>query len=193
VGVVESLPSEHAWVAAIGCTPASASDGWLARYTTRLHRAYARDAIVFEGSCGLSPWCQSDIDALVVLSPRFLRSLLLATLSLLGMCTPCFLVRDWPGGCWLVMGAGLLSGAAIHMDPLRNALFLRQIGRPRAMMGAIMHPRWRSNRLSAAETVGVGALFAFSAPPYSSWSLHGGAISCCATAAHPTRWAAWAR
>ncbi len=152
------------------------SDYSLTLACARLYRRGVGERIVFEGSLEITPYFQSDIDSLKVVSPRFLAAMLL---------TWAYVVAVWflaaqsqPHLYEFVLGALISSQLAVHIRHFRNLFLFRAIAGSDAVQGQIRYPRPLVLRMSSVEllafSVSFGVLFAFT----SSWFLLGGAIAC---------------
>lgn len=150
------------------------SDYSLTLACARLYRRGVSERIVFEGSFEITPYFQSDIDSLKVVSPRFLVAMLLTWVYLAAVW---FLAaQSQPHLYEFVLGAFISSQLAVHVRHFRNLFLFRAIAG--AVQGRIQYPRPLMLRMSSVEllafSVSFGVLFVFT----SSWFLLGGAIAC---------------
>ncbi len=152
------------------------SDYSLTLACARLYRRGVSARIVFEGSFEITPYFQSDIDSLKVVSPRFVAAMLLTWVYLAAVW---FLaVQSQPHLYEFVLGALISSQLAVHVRHFRNLFLFRAIAGTDAVQGRIQYPRPLMLRMSSVEllafSVSFGVLFVFT----SSWFLLGGAIAC---------------
>ena len=152
------------------------SDYSLTLACARLYRRGVQERIVFEGSFEITPYFQSDIDSLKVVSPRFLGAMLLAWVYLAAVW---FLAgQSLPHLYEFVLGALISSQLAVHVRHFRNLFLFRAIAGTDAVQGRIQYPRPLMLRMSSVEllafSASFGVLFVFT----SSWFLLGGAFAC---------------
>ena len=159
----------------------------------RLYKDGANRYIVFEGSYELTPVFKEDVDTFLVVSPTFIRNLVLS-------CGAIFVVWlvdvEFRGGYYIfagLVGAFFLREAAIFMRHIRNiALFLFARAED-SIRGRIEYRKWLTLRMSAVE------LFSFSIFYYllyqldRSWFFLGGAFACLVTGIQHLFWASRAR
>jgi hypothetical protein len=152
------------------------SDYFLTIACARLYQA--QNKIVFEGSYEITPLFQADVNALRMVSPRFVFSLLASTGYLI-------LVRNIAGpsngsfGFYpLVLGTMILTEATVHTRHLRNwYLFSRGIG---LVKGRMEYPRGILLRSSALELIVFAGLYSGLFVVTESSFVLGGAIACVA-------------
>jgi hypothetical protein len=163
-------PGLLAW-AALYC-----SDYALTVACARLYEAGARDKILFEGSYEITPYFQSDINALRLVSPRFLAALVASS---------AWLAVIWwlSGQVWrplwtLALGAVISLELAVHIRHLRNLLLFRALVRTDAVRGCIQYPRPLMLRLSSFEMLAFSAAFAVVSLFSGSLFILGGAMAC---------------
>jgi hypothetical protein len=159
------------------------SDYYLTIACARLYRA--QDKIVFEGSYEITPFFQSDVNALRQVSPRFL-------LVLFGSTAYLYLVRAIAGpgsglvGLYqLVLGALILTEATVHTRHLRNwFLFRKVIG---LLKGRMEYPRGIMLRSSAFELLVFAVLYLGLFLVTGNLFLLGGVLACGALSLKHTR------
>lgn len=160
---------------------------WLALYVSdnlftmacaRLYQAGVREKIVFEGSYELTPYFQKDVDALRVLSPRFLLALLWQALLLAAVWRLTRAVGPWNEPYLFLLGAMILVQATIHVRHLRNIYLFRAALRPDGVRGRIEYPRSLMLRLSAVEVLAFAGVFLAIFLVTGSWFVLGGAAGC---------------
>ena len=146
----------------------------------RLYRQGVYDKIVFEGSFELNPYFQADIDALRVVSPRFIAALIIGLAYLAAIR---WLAAESALGLYeFVLGAVISSELAIHVRHLRNFLLFRAIVRGEDIQGRIHYSRPIILRMSSVELLGFSVLFGVISIFTSSWFLIGGTAACVALA-----------
>ena len=153
----------------------------------RLYQSGVRKKIVFEGSFEITPYFQSDIDSLRVVSPRFLAAMVVAC---------AYLGAIW----WLagisdarlyqfVLGAMILSELAIHVRHLRNLFLFRAILSTDAIQGRIEYARPCMLEMSAVELFAFAGLYAFLFLVTFSWFVLGGVLTCLSLGVKHRSWA----
>lgn len=144
----------------------------------RLYQHGAREFVVFEGSYEITPYYQSDVDALRLFSPRFFAALavscaLQATIWFLTM-----RVLILPDLYLFALGAMVLVELTIHIRHVRNLFLFRTLLAGHGIKGRIEYPRPIMLRLSAMEIVSFAMLYAILFVVTDSWFLLGGAFAC---------------
>jgi len=175
------------WFALAAWLISYAADYYLTIYSAGLYRQYAQAHIGFQGSFELTPYYQSDIDALRRVSPRFLLAVLWSVLLLEGMWYLCVVLLKVPELFQFLLGGLVLREAAILLRHLRNIVLFRALRGGQGVEGQLQYARWLTLRQSAAELLGFAALFSFQALVLSSWFLAGGAFACAVTGAQHWR------
>jgi hypothetical protein len=153
----------------------------------RLYQSGVKEKIVFEGSFEITPYFQSDIDSLRVVSPRFLAAIVL-------ICA--YLGAVW----WLagisdarlyqfVLGSMISTELAIHVRHLRNFFLFRAILGTDAVQGRIEYARPCMLQMSAVELFAFAGLYAFVFLFTSSWFVLGGLLACLSLGVKHRSWA----
>jgi hypothetical protein len=141
----------------------------------------------FEGSFELTPQYQKDIDALRMVSPRHIISLVLSSLLIVLVW---WLTNQLPFFPWtylLCLGMFLLIEIAVHLRHLRNISLIREIRKSGGVEGDITYRKWFSYQISASEFYRYSVLFfLFALLTYSPFFM-GGAIMCFATCVKHSR------
>jgi len=152
------------------------SDYSLTLACAKLYRAGVSDKIVFEGSYEITPYFQSDIDSLRVVSPRFVAALLLggAWLAVVWWLS----MESQPGLYQFVLGAMISTQLAVHVRHMRNLSLFRVIVGTDAVRGRIEYSRPLVLRMSSVELLGFSGLFVLLFTFTQSWFVLGGAIGC---------------
>ncbi len=173
---------ENLWLGLVLWILLYSSDYFLTILGARLYLSGVNERIVYEGSYELTPYYQRDIDALRLLSPRFLRALLvsLASLSLVWWLTR---QSDTPELYSLLLGAMVMLEIAVHKRHFQNIFMFRAITKPGAAKGRIEFSRSLTLRQSAVELFVMAAVFLLLAGLTRSWFVLGGALTCSSTAA----------
>jgi hypothetical protein len=169
-----NILAESAWFVPLLWIVLYTSDYFLTIACARLYKA--QDKIVFEGSYEINPRLQSDVNALRLLSPRFLLFLFISTALLAFMRILSTSESGSAGFYELVVGVMILAEITVHIRHLRNwYIFKRAIG---YLKGRIEYPRGIMLRISAFEFVVFGIVYvAFFALARQRFFL-GGALVC---------------
>ena len=173
-----SLFLNSMWAGIIVWAILYAGDYYLTIAGARLYRARVKDTIVFEGSYELTPFYQKDVNALKMISPRFIIVLVWVSL-LLGVLWWLVAFDESTQSFYaLLLGWIFLAEAAVFQRHLRNmVLFLSTFG-VNGVRGRIEYPRSITLRLSAGEFFGFAGLYLFAFAPTWNWFLLGGAGGC---------------
>ena len=123
------------------------SDYYLTLTCARLYQAGAREKMAFEGSYEITPFYQTEIDALRRVSPRFLLMLVVSLIWLwwVGQTT----AQTSPTFYSFILGALFLVEMAVHIRHVRNYFLFRamltnavrgrlEYSRPVLLMGSAM-------------------------------------------------------
>jgi hypothetical protein len=158
-----------------------AMDYYLTIIGARLYRDGANRFIVFEGSYELTPEFKDDVDSLRMISPRFIRYLVLSILAIFVV----WLVDvEFRGGYYIfagLIGAFFLREAAIYIRHIRNiGLFVLARGGD-SIRGRIEYRRWLTLRISAIELFSFSIFYFFLYQLDRSWFFLGGVLSCLVT------------
>ena len=156
------------------------SDYALTIWCASLYKQHVSRTIAFDGSYELTPVYQRDVDALRLVSPRFVVALVTsdAVLALLWV-----LVRaSLPLLYAFVLGAMLLLELTIHVRHVRNLSMFRDIAKGGSIHGRIEYSRPMVLRMSAVELVAFSAMYFIIFLFTQSWFVLGGAAACVSTA-----------
>jgi hypothetical protein len=155
------------------------SDYALTVWCARIYRSGVSEKLVIEGSYELTPQYQADIDALRLVSPRFLLALVLTSTALALLWWLASQLR------WEVyefgLGALILLELVVHVRHFRNLFMFRAMMGSDAVRGRIEYSRPFVLRMSAVELFTFAGLFAFLFAFTQSWFFLGGALSCLST------------
>ncbi len=150
------------------------SDYYLTIYGARLYRDAAQYFSV-DGSYELTPYYQSDVNALRLISPRFLLALFGSTFILL-------LVRGLslgiPAIYAFVCGLLLLMESVIHFRHIRNIATYKQLKEGNAAVGKLAYARWFVYSISATDVFTFAIFCLIIALLFGSWFFVGGAVGC---------------
>ena len=157
------------------------SDYAMTLWGARLYRAGAGEKIVFEGSYELTPYFQADIDSLRLISPRFVRVLVLngLLLSFLWWISISAQLAFYE----FALGALILSQLAVHKRHLSNVFLFRAINAGNGARGRIEYSRHLTLRMSSLELLSFSGLFLTLFLFHQSWFLLGGVCACLSIAA----------
>jgi hypothetical protein len=172
---------EKLWPGLVVWTVLYISDYSLTIACARLYQAGARDKIAFEGSYEITPYYQQDINALRLVSPRFLAALLLM-LVLLSLVW--WLGTESLGSPMysFALGALVLVELAVHVRHFRNLVLFRMLVGSDAIRGGIQYPRPLMLRMSSIEFFAFSGLFSVVFLFTGSWFVLGGAMACLSVA-----------
>jgi hypothetical protein len=147
-------------------------------YGAKLYQSKLKAHVVFTGSYELTPFFQKDINALRLVSPRFLILLLvsLALLAVIWLLSVPYLGMDWL--FTLATGVLFLREIAIYMRHMRNIATAHASGIPGAMQGVVQYARWFSLQISSVEVFTFAILFLLIALGWRSWFFGGGFLGC---------------
>ena len=156
-------------------------DYYLTILGARLYKDGANRHIVFEGSYELTPAFKEDVDSLLLVSPTFVRNLVLS-------CGTIFVVWlvdvEFRDGYYIfagLVGALFLREAAIYVRHIRNiAMFLFARGED-SVRGRIEYRKWFTLRISATELFTFAIFYYLLYQLDRSWFFLGGAIACLVT------------
>jgi len=142
----------------------------------RLYQSGVKNKIAFEGSFEITPYFQSDIDSLRVVSPRFVAAMVLGCgyLAAIWWLAGIFDARLYQ----FVLGSMILSELAIHVRHLRNLFLFRAILSTNGIQGRMQYARPSMLRMSAVELFAFAGLYAFLFLFTFSWFVLGGVFSC---------------
>jgi hypothetical protein len=152
------------------------SDFALTIVCARMYQSGVRDVLVFEGSFELTPNFEKDIDALRVINPRILLSLLwgIALLTALWWLSRFYLRETYEFG----LGAMILVQVAVHLRHARNYVLFRKILAGQGIRGRVEYARPAMLEISAAELGCFALVFLLASAVAWSPFLLGGAASC---------------
>ncbi len=187
--MLEQLFIDNVWLAILAWCVVYISDYALTIYTARLYRRGAHEHIAIAGSLELTPYYQQDVDALRLVSSRFILALVLYS---------AFIGIEWlamvrwvrlPQLFSFLMGALILLELAVHSRHLRNVATFRLAAAPNAIQGTITYSRPFTLKMSAADVATCGALYLALMLLVGGWFFFGGALACFATGVRHWRWA----
>lgn len=164
------------WPGLVVWTALYLSDYAMTIWGARLYRAGACQKVVLEGSYELTPYYQADIDSLRIISPRFIRVLVLTILIL------SFLW--WISGNLQVpfyefaLGVLICPQFAVHKRHLSNVFLFRALNSDPGVRGRIEYPRRLTLRMSSLELFSFAAVFLILCAFLPAWFLLGGAAAC---------------
>ena len=160
------------WVGPLLWAVLYVSDYRLTIACARLYRA--QDKVVFEGSYEITPFFQTDVNALRRVSPRFLIALVATTGYLILARVVTTAVGELEAFYQVLLGTMILTQATVHTRHLRNwYLFKRSVG---FLRGRLEYPRGVLLRNSAMELLVFTGLYAGLFLVTSSVFVLGGAL-----------------
>jgi hypothetical protein len=158
------------------------SDYYLTLLGARIYTNTGKNYIEIEGSYELTPIFQGDIDSLRLISPTFLRLLLLSAGSILVLWILDVQLLNDHHLYVLLLGVLFLREIPIFIRHIRNIATFYLFSQSTDIKGQIHYPRWITLQISATELFIFGILFLLMYIPDASWFFIGGALGCIATA-----------
>jgi hypothetical protein len=152
------------------------SDYTLTITCARLYRNGVNEKLVFEGSYEITPYFQKDIDALRLISPRFL--LILVLFSGLLAVERLFSQQTLPHFYEFLLGALILAQLQVHTRHLRNLFLFRAINKTGGVSGRIEYSRPLLLRMSAVDALVFSGLYLVLFAFTQSWFIFGGVVVC---------------
>lgn len=170
--------TDNLWAALLAWAVIYTSDYYLSIVASRLYQSGVYRIMEYGGGIELTPQFREDIASLRLLSPRWVRSLvliggLLSLLWFLGVKTletPILFET-------LVVGLLLLE-VAIHARHFRVLATYVRVLSGRGPTGRIEYPRWFSLEMSAVELTSFSVIYVVTALLSGEWSLLGGSLFC---------------
>jgi hypothetical protein len=150
------------------------SDYALTIYGARLYKD-ASQYFSIEGSYELTPYYQHDINALRLVSMRFLLALFGSAFLLLVVRG---LAMGLPAIFAFVCGMFLLMEVPVHIRHIRNITLYKQLSTGVAATGQLSYTRWFVYWLSATEIFVFAIVFLLLSILLTSWFFLGGAVMC---------------
>ncbi|KAA3644577.1 MAG: hypothetical protein DWQ07_14250 [Chloroflexi bacterium] len=145
--------------------------------SARLYRRI-NHIIEYEGSYELTPQFQEDINALRLISPRFVWAVVLSWLILSISWLVFAFWFNLHGVFGMLYGVVMVREGVIYLRHMRNLALFRQLVKDEsAIEGKMLYKRWLIYRSSAGELWNNGVLFLVLAVWVNSYFLLGGAIS----------------
>lgn len=144
----------------------------------RLYRSGAQDHVVFQGSYELTPVFREDVDAMRLISPRFLRYLgSSVVLILLVWLLDIQFLGEYIFFSALV-GALFLREAPIYLRHIRNIVLFVLLRNADSVTGRIEYSRWVTLKVSAIELFSFAGFYVLLFLLDRSWFFLGGAVGC---------------
>ena len=135
------------------------SDYYLTILGARYYKAGVREHIVFQGSYELTPEFQADVDALRMVSPKFVRAVLISTALIVFL----WLVsREYPSALFFfrfLCGGLILREVAVLVRHARNIALFRMAKEHQGITGQIRYERWLTYHISAVELISFAIVF----------------------------------
>lgn len=152
-----------------------AMDYFLTIIGARLYRSGAQDHVVFQGSYELTPVFREDVDALRLVSPRFLRYLGSSVVLILLV----WLLDIQFLGQYIffsaLVGALFLREAPIYVRHIRNIALFVLLRNDDSVSGRIEYSRWVTLKISAIELFSFAGFYLLLFLLDRSWFFLGGA------------------
>jgi hypothetical protein len=152
-------------------------------FTIACARMYrAQDKIVFEGSFELTPLYQADVNALRLVSPRFLLVLCTIAALLWLMWQLTARVGVWPEGYSFALGMFIGIQLPVQIRHLRNWFLFKHAFGADGVRGRFEYPRPILLRMSALEIIAFAGVLCLLFVATGSWFILGAAVACAITA-----------
>ena len=154
------------------------TDYYLTIYAARLYRTAAQGHFNVQGSYELTPYYQKDVNALKLVSARFVAMLMLSWILISIVWFLSVKVALFPELYLLTLGGLILREAAVHLRHVRNIATFHLSRRPNAVEWTINYSRPFSLRLSAVELFAFAVFCLLLSLVVGSWFVLGGALAC---------------
>jgi hypothetical protein len=156
------------------------SDYALTIWCASLYQKHVRGTIAFDGSYELTPVFQRDVDALKMVSARFLVALAssLAAVGLVWLLASTRFLLLYA----FLLGAMLLVELTVHVRHVRNLAMFLDVAKGGVIRGRIEYSRPAMLRMSAVELAAFAGVYFIIFLFTESWFVLGGAASCLSTA-----------
>ena len=141
------------------------SDFLFTMLCARMYKDGAANQVHFEGSYEITPYYQKEVDALRLVSPRFLVALAATCALQLAL-------------FFFALGAMVLIESTVHIRHLRNFFLFRAILANDGITGRIEYARPVMLRMSAVELFSFSAAYGVIYLMTGSWFVLGGVVSC---------------
>ncbi len=154
------------------------ADYYLTIYAARLYRSTSEEHFSVQGSYELTPFYQRDVNALKLLSARFVAMLTISWILIGVIWFLSVRLVEVPELYLLTLGGLILREAAVHLRHARNVPTFHLSQSANAVKWKITYSRPFSLRLSAVELLSFAVFCLLLALVVSSWFVLGGALSC---------------
>jgi hypothetical protein len=154
------------------------ADYYLTIYAARLYRTTAQAHFNVLGSYELTPYFQKDVNALKLVSARFVAMLVLSWVLITLIWFLSVKVIDFPELYLLALGGLVLRESVVHLRHVRNIATFHLSSSPGAVEGSIVYSRPFSLRLSAVELSAFAVFCLLLSLVVGSWFVLGGALAC---------------
>ena len=154
------------------------ADYYLTIYAARLYRSTAEEHFNVQGSYELTPYYQKDVNALKLISARFVAMLALSWVLIGVIWFLSVRLAEIPELYLLTLGGLILREAAVHLRHARNIATFHLSRSANAVEGKITYSQPFSLRLSAVELLSFAVFCLLLALVVGSWFVLGGALSC---------------
>src|SRR5262245_41701386 len=144
----------------------------------RMYKDGAANQVHFEGSYEITPYYQKEVDALRLVSPRFLVALAATCALQLALWLMTMRVLFVPQLFFFALGAMVLIEVTVHIRHVRNFFLFRAILANDGITGRIEYARPVMLRMSAVELFSFSAAYGVIYLMTGSWFVLGGVVSC---------------
>ena len=187
--MLELLLVNHLWLAIATWALMYVLDYTFTLKAARLYQNKVKEFISFGGSYELTPYYQPDINALRIISPRFLWALLVGVTLIFVSWAIAVHFLNMPDFFSFMLGMLILLQVAVHLRHIRNLALFRAIEQGESVTGRLEYSRFMTLKMSAVEFWSIAALFLLVFLLTSSWFFLGGAASCLGVGLKHRRWA----
>lgn len=152
------------------------ADYYLTIIGARYYKTGANEHIAYQGSYELTPQFQSDIDALRLFSPKFIRVVLISSVLLVVLWFASSQEPDfWPFFRFL-FGGLILREIVILLRHAKNITIFWNAKKHRGISGQVRYDRWFTYRMSFVELFGFAVVFLIVFLFTGSYSFLGGSV-----------------
>jgi len=154
------------------------SDFLFTMLCARLYRVGAGQQISFEGSYEITPYYQKEVDAVRLLSPRFVLALVALSAAQFALWWLTMKALFVPQLYFFGLGAMVLVQLTVHVRHIRNYFLFRAVLAGEGITGRIEYARPVMLRMSAAEFFAFAGAYAVIYLMTTSWFVLGGVFMC---------------
>jgi hypothetical protein len=154
------------------------ADYYLTIYAAQFYRTSAQDHFSVQGSYELTPYYQQDVNALRLVSPRFVAMMVISWVLIATIWFLSVKVIFFPELFLFTLGGLMMREAAVHLRHVRNIATFHLSRSPGAVEGRVVYSRPFSLRLSSVELFAFAVFCLLLSLVVGSWFVLGGALAC---------------